>query len=149
MKRTNGFALIEMLISVTIIVILTNVSIPYFTNAYHSFKADRAFSEFSSSLRNARVASITSNEAVEINFYSSGDNHIVDIVQSNKSIKQLKLNKSDFDLEGQKFVYTQEGYAMPSSGNGSVIKLCHKHLNEQHAYSINPIGKMNVEVSDC
>ncbi|WP_274878766.1 pilus assembly FimT family protein [Vibrio harveyi] len=149
MKSNKGFTIIEMLLSVTIVAILANVSIPYFTSAYQSFKADRMFSEFSTALRNARVESIADNEEVKVIIHSDMDSYYLSFSQKNDQTKQITLSKEDFELAGGNVTYKPEGYAVVKSTNDNLYELCHKHSKEQHNYQINPIGKMDIEITEC
>ncbi|WP_163836572.1 GspH/FimT family pseudopilin [Spartinivicinus ruber] len=114
MQRTQGFTLIELMITITIGAIILTFAVPSFNNFLTRYQLDTAESEFTSSVSFARNSAITRN--TEITLTPSGTNITISAGSSNV-IREVNLGVT---ITSAPIVFNSRGSINLASGTDTV-----------------------------
>ncbi|XNJ88781.1 Tfp pilus assembly protein FimT/FimU [Vibrio cyclitrophicus] len=154
MNKQNGFTIIELLITLTIIMIVLNSAIPQLNSFYNKIKADEKFSTISMSLKKSRTLAITNGLESNMTLTETLNAYSFQFSQNNVIYDELRLDKNDYEVKSnsgiKKLTFKDDGLSDSSFQTvRQGIEVCNLRISMKRTYTINSVGLVKSTESEC
>lgn len=137
MKNKNGFNLIELLVSISIMSILLTISVPSFSSWLNNLRVETIIKTYNLAILQARTEAIKTNKLVRLNLNSDTTWEIL-----NEKAEVINRKNSEITYSGIDISFNPSwGYAITFNGNGEVVSNQEAGLGGDFINAIEVVGK--------
>lgn len=153
-KNKSGFTLMELLITVTLVILLVASSFPFFTSLINSFKERNLVEEISLDLNEAKILAVSSNRDIDFKFYYIGGYPSWEISSDGNLIKKKEIDSSNIyvNFSTSNIKFSTLGFLQTSNGTNLTnlnITICQIGKTSGTKISLNSFSKQKIEDVSC